>query len=143
MSSTDETTIIHASCVALDGQAVLITGPSGSGKSELALELMALGAGLIADDQTALRRLNGVLLASAPPEIRGRIEARGIGLLVAQDVGPAVVRLAVDLSRREEMRLPPERRVMFCDIAVDVIHGADHPRLAPAVVQYLKGGRAA
>ncbi len=141
--SDARSTIIHASCVALAGQAVLITGPSGSGKSELALELMALGAGLIADDRTVLTCRHGVLQASAPPEIRGRIEARGIGLLIARDVGPAVVRLAVDLAQREEMRLPPERQAMFCDIAVDVIHGADHPRLAPAVLQYLKGGRAA
>ena len=49
-------TIVHASCVARDGRAVLIRGASGSGKSGLALQLMALGAGLVADDRTRLWR---------------------------------------------------------------------------------------
>ena len=134
--------VVHASCVALDGHAVLIIGASGSGKSTLALELMALGADLVSDDSTELTVVDGVLLARAPAAIRGRIEARGIGLLQAPTVGPCMVSLAVDLDRAESERLPPRRMAVFCDIPVPVIHGARHPGLAPAIILYLKGGRA-
>ena len=134
--------IVHASCVALDGHAVLITGASGSGKSTLALELMALGAALVSDDSTELTAVDGVLLARAPAAIRGRIEARGIGLLQAPTAGPCTVSLAVDLDQAESERLPPRRRAVFCDVPVPVIHGAEHPGLAPAIILYLKGGRA-
>jgi len=134
--------VVHASCVALDGHAVLITGASGSGKSTLALELMALGADLVSDDSTELTVIDGVLLARAAAAIRGRIEARGVGLLQAAAVGPCTVSLAVDLDQAESDRLPPRRTAVFCGIPVPVIHGAKHPGLAPAVILYLKGGRA-
>ncbi|MFQ5437976.1 MAG: HPr kinase/phosphorylase, partial [Paracoccaceae bacterium] len=47
--------IVHAGAVAFDRRAVLILGPSGSGKSSLALELMSRGASLVSDDRTILR----------------------------------------------------------------------------------------
>ena len=45
---------IHATCVAIEGRGVLIVGPSGSGKSDLALRLIDRGAALVADDYTDL-----------------------------------------------------------------------------------------
>lgn len=64
MTGADRT-ILHASCVALDGRGLLILGPSGSGKSALALELMALGADLVADDRTEIEGQGPDLVAAA------------------------------------------------------------------------------
>ncbi|MDA3887407.1 MAG: serine kinase, partial [Allgaiera sp.] len=65
-SGPEGESILHASCVALDGRGVLILGPSGAGKSGLALQLMALGARLVADDRTRLNPRAGRLIARAP-----------------------------------------------------------------------------
>lgn len=102
---TDE--ILHASAVAKDGAALLILGPSGSGKSSLALELIALGAGLIADDLVRIRP--GPVAAPVRPGSTQRIEARGVGLLRLPAAAPAPVRLALDLGVAETERLPPRR----------------------------------
>ena len=64
---------VHASAVAADGRAVLITGPSGSGKSDLALRLLDRGFTLVSDDQTIVRREGSKLIASAPPNIAGKL----------------------------------------------------------------------
>ena len=92
-----ETLTLHASCVALDGRGVLILGRSGAGKSSLALELMALGARLVADDRTVLHADDGAPVASCPPAILGKIEARGVGILAA-DPSPVD-----DLDRQETL----------------------------------------
>ena len=134
--------ILHASCVALGARAVLITGAAGAGKSALALELMALGAGLVADDRTVLSVQDGALIATCPAPIRGRIEARGIGILSAADHGPAAVVLAVDLDRAPPARLPGPGRITILGVEIDLICAMATPTLAPAILQYLKGGRA-
>ena len=72
---------VHASTVASDGRAVLISGPSGSGKSDLALRLLDRGFTLVSDDQTIVRRDGDRLVASAPPTIKGKLEIRGIGIV--------------------------------------------------------------
>ena len=71
---------IHASCVAIGDAGVLIQGPSGSGKSDLALRLIDRGAVLVSDDYTELSRLGDRLTARAPATIAGKIEVRGIGI---------------------------------------------------------------
>ena len=70
-----EAKTVHASCVACDGAGVLILGASGAGKSGLALNLMALGAALVADDRVVLSREGDVVLAACPLPLRGLIEA--------------------------------------------------------------------
>lgn len=90
---------------------LLILGASGAGKSGLALEMMARGAVLVADDRTVLRREAGGLVADAPDSLRGLIEARGVGILRARAHGPVTLALAVDLARAEPERLPPDRRI--------------------------------
>src|SRR5690242_16329827 len=72
---------VHASTVASDGRAVLISGPSGSGKSDLALRLLDRGFTLVSDDQTIVRRDGNRLIATAPPTIAGKLEVRGIGIV--------------------------------------------------------------
>ena len=80
MKSLSADEVLHASCVGLDGDAVLILGKSGAGKSALALTLMAYGAQLVADDRVVLRPVDGRIIASAPDTIAGLIEARGVGI---------------------------------------------------------------
>ena len=100
---------IHASTVASDGRAVLISGPSGSGKSDLALRLLDRGFTLVSDDQTIVRRDGDRLVASAPPTIKGKLEIRGIGIVEMDTVDDVPVALFVELTS-EIMRLPDDRR---------------------------------
>lgn len=101
-------TLIHASCVAKDGRAILILGRSGGGKSDLALRLIDRGAALVSDDYTQLRRHGERLLASAPANIRGKMEVRGVGILDFGAVADIPVCLLVDIDA-DIARLPPAR----------------------------------
>jgi serine kinase of HPr protein (carbohydrate metabolism regulator) len=100
---------VHASTVASNGRAVLISGPSGSGKSDLALRLLDRGFTLVSDDQTIVRREGDKLVASAPPNIAGKLEIRGIGIVDMEAVSDVPVALYVELTS-EIMRLPDDRR---------------------------------
>lgn len=134
--------ILHASCVAVGRRGLLILGPSGAGKSGLALELMAFGAALVADDRTVLRAEAGRIIADAPPSIRGLIEARGAGILHARPHGPVDLALAVDLGRPEPQRVPPDRRLELLGLSLPLVLGAGAGHLAPILLQYLVAGRA-
>lgn len=136
----------HATCVGLSREAgLLIIGPSGSGKSALALSLMAYGARLVSDDQTILRRAHGstFVTASAPAAISGMIEARGVGLLAAEPLDHARVRAIVDMSHSEDERLPVERKQSLIGCDIPLLHRVDAPHFAAALIQFLKGGRCA
>ena len=99
--------LLHATSVAVGGRAILLTGLSGSGKSDLALRLIDAGGVLIADDQTRLTRREARLIASAPAEIKGLIEVRGLGIVSVPTEAEAPVALAVDLVEAERVeRLP-------------------------------------
>jgi serine kinase of HPr protein (carbohydrate metabolism regulator) len=100
---------VHASTVAADGRAVVIMGPSGAGKSDLALRLLDRGFTLVSDDQTLLKRNDDRLVASAPANIAGKLEIRGIGIVDMETVTNIPVALLVDLTS-EIMRLPDENR---------------------------------
>jgi HPr kinase/phosphorylase len=133
---------LHASCVALGDRAVLILGPAGSGKSTLALMLMAHGAGLVADDRTELRSVSGRLRARAPDTIRGKIEARGMGILAAAPVirgrGRAGRRPRTPRDRTPAVA-PPSHRAWGQEI--DLLHKVESPAFPAAVLQYLRCGR--
>lgn len=73
--------LLHGTCIAVNGLGALFRGPSGSGKSDLALRLIEAGDELVADDQVVLVRRDGGLWAKAPANLRGLIEVRGIGIL--------------------------------------------------------------
>lgn len=99
---------IHASAVAIGDRAVLIEGPSGSGKSDLALRLIDRGAVLISDDYTLVRRQDGRLTAWAPGSIAGRIEIRGLGIRRMDHRDGVEVALVVRAAETPP-RLPSER----------------------------------
>ena len=100
---------VHASTVATDGRAVLITGPSGSGKSDLTLRLLDRGFTLVSDDQTLVRREDDRLIASAPPNIAGKLEIRGIGIVEMDHAGDMPVALLIELTG-DIQRLPDDSR---------------------------------
>ncbi len=91
---------VHASVALIGERAVLIRGPSGSGKSSLLLSLLDrdAAAALVADDRVALRPANGRLIASVPDQIAGLMEIRGQGIVRRPHVSPVVVDLVVDLA---------------------------------------------
>lgn len=133
---------LHASTVAFalpDGavRAVVISGRSGAGKSELALELMALGAGLIADDQTVLARDGAVLVASAPDQIRGMIEMRGIGIISVPTIAAAPVALRVDLDQIETARLPEPHHCEILGLQIATLHRVESRAFPAALRQYM------
>ncbi len=136
-----EEEILHASCVAHTGRAVLILGRSGSGKSALALQLMALGAKLVADDRTVVSQQAETLMASSPKNIQGLIEARGVGILKADAAGPTPVALAVDLETVETARLPETRETEILGQSVPLLGAVSSPHFPAAVLQMLACGR--
>ncbi len=113
MTLTDE--CVHATAIAAGGRAVLIRGASGAGKSDLALRCLSLAptallpfaAALVSDDQVRLRLQDGKIFASAPAELKGMLEVRGLGILRVPAVEVAEVVLIADLVASERVeRLP-------------------------------------
>lgn len=135
--------VVHGTAVAVSGRAVLIVGPSGAGKSSLALQLMALGAGLVSDDLTRLShdRSGGLQVSSpAPPGAPFAIEARGVGLLAARPAGPAVLCALVDLAEPETERLPDPRSTRVAGCPVPTIRRVEAPAFPAMVFQLLRAG---
>ena len=116
---------LHATCIAIDGRGVLLRGPSGSGKSDLALRLIDGGARLVSDDQVILTEAAGALRASPPAAIAGRLEVRGIGILSVAHLPEAEIVLLIDLVAGADVQRLPEPRT--CRIG-----GVCVPTLAPA-----------
>lgn len=103
---------IHATCVVIGDQAVLIRGESGTGKSDLALRLIDRGAMLVSDDYTYVQRQGPDIKATPPPEIAGLIEVRGVGLISMPHRPSASVAMIVHLLNEYDAdpdRLPLDR----------------------------------
>ncbi len=107
---------VHATAIALGGRAALIRGASGSGKSDLAFRCLGLGLSavvhdkvmLVSDDQVLLRREGAFLRASAPPQLLGKLEVRGIGILEVEAVTEANVVLIADLVQEGPIERFPD-----------------------------------
>lgn len=131
----------HASCVAFENRAALILGQSGSGKSALALRLMALGAMLVSDDQSDIQIVDNQVCISAPVELAGLIEARQVGILKADFARHVPLALVVDLDQIERDRLPKHHSITIQQQKFDLIHGKETTCVEYAILQWLKVGR--
>lgn len=121
MPDANNRTLIHATCVAVDGHGVLLLGPSGAGKSDLALRLVggalrdrgrAVAATLVADDQVLVDVREGRLFGSPPAVIAGRLEVRGLGVVEMDHAGEAEICMVAELVapaaiERMPQPLPP------------------------------------
>jgi hypothetical protein len=95
----------HATVVAIGKWGIAITGPSGSGKSDLALRLIDRGAKLVGDDYVVMTNATNLPVAHASPNLAGKIEVRGIGIIPIDYLDQATVRLCVVLGTDGE-RMP-------------------------------------
>ena len=129
---SDAPELVYGTCVALGRTAALLRGPSGSGKSDLALRFLFLARRgpaaleapiLVADDQVLVRRDGRRLLARAPETIKGKLEVRGVAIVEVKSLVEADLALVVDLvPGREVERLPEE------DASARIL-GVDLPRV--------------
>ena len=122
---TERPATIHASAVLIGARAVLVRGPSGSGKSSFVLALLrAVQSGglafarLVADDRAILESRNGRLIVRPADTLKGLVEARGLGLLRLPYEPAAIVGSVVDLGTPEPERMPEpaERETVIAGI---------------------------
>jgi serine kinase of HPr protein (carbohydrate metabolism regulator) len=117
-----DSSLVHATAVAIEGAAILLRGPPGAGKSDLALRLIDDGARLVADDQTLLRRANDRVLVQAPATIAGLLEVRGVGIVRVDSLDEAPLALIVDLVPSEQVeRIPDNRSEVVLGLAFPLI----------------------
>jgi serine kinase of HPr protein (carbohydrate metabolism regulator) len=125
---------LHASCVAVEGRAVLIGGPSGSGKSDLALRLLDRGFTLVSDDRTIVRRDGLQLIASAPDTIQGKLEVRGVGIVDMPTLQHVPVALVCELTS-DIQRLPDDSQErLILGVAIPLISVDAKTASAPSKV---------
>ncbi len=129
-------TIIHASCVSIDGLGILLRGPSGAGKSDLALRLIDDGATLISDDYCEVSVKNDALVATAPQAIAGKIEVRGVGIITLPFTPSVQIGLVVDLTPVEAIPRLPES--LSCTIEGVTLTGIQIDALLPSAVARVK-----
>ncbi len=130
---------VHATSIAIDGYGVLLRGASGSGKSDLALRMVDEGACLVSDDYTNLEIEDGRVIASAPENIAGLLEVRGVGILNLGNISGVPLTLVADLTPgREPERLPffalcEDYGVPISRVVLDPFHISATAKLRQAV----------
>ena len=126
--------LLHASSIAREGDAVLLLGPPGSGKSDLVLRLLHSGWSLVADDQVALRAEAGELRPAAPPALAGLLEVRGLGLFgpLPTALSPVLRLVARLLPRAEIPRLPEPESWSAAGVSLPAIRLHPFDAAAPA-----------
>jgi serine kinase of HPr protein (carbohydrate metabolism regulator) len=133
--------LVHGTCVAFGRRAILLRGEPGAGKSDLALRFLALPPEgearplLVADDQVwVAAEAKGGLIASPPPELAGKIEVRGIGIVEVPFLGQAELRLVCELVDAKDVpRMAPEawERTEIAGIALPTLKLAPFEASAP------------
>lgn len=132
-----EPILVHATAVAIGGRVVLLRGPSGSGKSDLALRLIDAGARLVSDDYSQLRREGDAIVVRAPKPISGLIEARGVGILKVEALTAAPLALIADLVAPQHVeRLPAPRSETIFGLAIPVVAVAPFEASAVAKLRF-------
>jgi HPr kinase/phosphorylase len=127
---------VHGTVVAIDGAGVLLRGPSGSGKSDLALRLIDGGGVLVADDRVVLSGTGGRIEASAPEAIHGKLEVRGVGIVALPATRVSVLGLVVDLVESGAVeRLPKAAETVLVGVALPLLRLAPFEASAPAKVR--------
>lgn len=135
---------IHATSVAIDGHGILIMGPSGSGKSDLALRLIDRGARLISDDYTSVSPRDVGVILSAPANIAERMEIRHLGIIDMREIdadlmapaGTILARLAVQLEDRPERMPQPDAMMTIAGCKLPLIVLAGLEASAPIKVEW-------
>ena len=125
--------IMHATCVDVNGSGVLIIGRSGSGKSSLAINLLALGSTLVADDQCKLVRKNNRYRISKPASLPNSIEIRGIGLVSVPMVNETNLDWVVNMDKAEKERMPSPRFTEIGGFRVPTVFGKEMDDLASRI----------
>ena len=132
---------VHATAIARHGRdgwrGVLLTGPSGSGKSDLALRLIERGWRLVADDYCEVWASDGVVWAAAPPRIAGLLEARGLGIIpsVPPPLPLARIALVAACGQVPVERLPQPDTELVAGIALPRVVIDIRPASAPETLQ--------
>ena len=121
---------VYGSAIAVGGRGFLIRGASGSGKSGLVLQMMALGADLISDDQVIMERSAGTIIMSAPQTLLGKIEARFVGILNVPTRKNVVLNHVVDLDVDSQAQLPQLQHCEVLGLRIDLLNGRNVPNLA-------------
>ena len=125
--------IMHATCVDVNGSGVLIIGRSGSGKSSLAINLLALGSTLVADDQCELVRKNNKCSISKPASLPKSIEIRGVGLVSVPMVNETNLDWVVNMDEAEKERMPSPRFTEIGGFRVPTVFGTEMDDLASRI----------
>ncbi len=144
-----EQTNLHGTCLAVGKHGVLLLGPSGSGKSDLALRMMDdPGQGvagevvrtlLVADDQVMVRRVDDHLIASAPPSLKGLLEVRGLGIIspsaVHEEIALSLALRLVPAGKIERMPSLEGSQTDILGVALPLLEVAPFHASAPAFVR--------
>ena len=125
--------IIHATCVDINGSGVLIVGSSGSGKSSLAINLLALGSKLVADDQCELVKKNNRFSVSKPASLPNSIEIRGVGLVSVPMVIETRLDWVVNMDEAEKERMPDLRFTEIDGYKIPTVFGKNMDDLASRI----------
>ena len=113
---------IHSTSVVIDDNGVLILGDSGSGKSDLALRLIDSGATLISDDISICRKNSNNIYLYCPPEIKGLLEVREIGIITVPFVERIKLRLVVNLKSNNNERFTKDNYITILGIKIPIIN---------------------
>ena len=126
----NKSSILHGTCVDIEGSGVLIIGSSGAGKSSLAIGLIALGAYLVADDQCEIKNVNTGLIISKPASLPESIEMRGIGLVSVPVVNQTHLNWIVNMDEVEEARMPGKRFTEISGHKITTVFGKEMQDIA-------------
>ena len=126
----NDSLIMHATCVDVNGSGVLIVGRSGSGKSSLAINLIALGSTLVADDQCEIVKKNNKLSVFKPTSLPSSIEIRGVGLVSVPMAVETSLDWVVNMDEAETQRMPDLQFTEIDGYRIPTIFGKNMDDLA-------------